>query len=164
MVVWRIRVLSSQLKEAQFAAGQILPYLVAALVFVTLIFVFTDWSRPWDRDEFETAVDSLTTLMNGVISVVGLYACYRANGAASGVQLVERVCAIGVVLFVRFLVFTALAFTIWAYAMVYLNLWRPSWEELDLLSLLLVALYWVRLRSHVAYVAKDPQAGDVPAA
>jgi hypothetical protein len=28
-----------------------------------------------------------------------------------------------------------------------------SWEEFDLLSLFVVALYWVRLRSHVAYVA-----------
>lgn len=105
-------------------------------------------------DEFETGVDSLTTLANGLISSVGLYACYRANGGVDGLQLVERVCAIGFVLFLRFIVFGLLVFIVWAYATVSLNLDRPSLEELDVLSLLVIALFWMRLRSHVASIAQ----------
>jgi hypothetical protein len=131
-----------------------LSFLIAAMVSVTLIFVVTDWSRPWGRDEFETGVDSLATLMNGLISVIGLCACYRANGGTGSVQLAERICAIGVVLFLRFVVLTVLVFIIWAYATVSFNLFRPSLEDFDVLSSLLVTLFWVRLRSHVASVAQ----------
>lgn len=152
--MWRIRTLSNRLRQGPLTARQALPYLIAAMASVTLIFVFADWSRPWDRDEFETAVDSLTTLANGLISAVGLYACYRANGGVDGLQFVERVCAIGFVLFLQFIVFGLLAFIVWAYATVSLNLFRPSLEELDVLSLLVVALFWMRLRSHVASIAK----------
>jgi hypothetical protein len=152
--MWRIRTLSDRLRQGPLTARQALPYLIAAMASVTLIFVFADWSRPWDRDEFETGVDSLTTLANGLISAVGLYACYRANGGVDGLQLVERVCAIGFVLFLRFIVFGLLAFIVWAYATVPLNLYRPSLEELDVLSLLVIALFWMRLRSHVASIAK----------
>jgi hypothetical protein len=154
MIIWRIRTLSDRLRQGRFTARQALPYLIAAIVAVTLTFVFTDWSRPWDRDEFETGVDSLTTLMNGLISAIGLYACYRANGGVDGVQLAERICVIGVVLFLRFVVAGVLALAIWAYATVSLNFFRPPLEGFDLLSLLVVALFWVRLRSHVAFVAQ----------
>jgi hypothetical protein len=164
MIVWRVHALSNRLKERPLTARESLPYLIAALVAATLVFVFTDWSRPWDRDEFETGVDSLTTVINGLVSVLGLYACYRANGARDGVELVGRVCAIGVVLFVRFVVFGAVALVIWLCLAPYLTSWRPSWEDLDLLSLFVVVLYWTRLRSYVAYVAKGPGRGDVPAA
>jgi hypothetical protein len=154
MITWRIRILSDRLRQGPLTARQALPYLIAAMASVTLIFVFADWSRFWDRDEFETGVDSLTTLVNGLISAVGLYACYRANGGIDGVHLVERVCAMGFVLFVRFMVFGLLASTVWVYATVSLELFRPSLEELDVLSLLVVALFWMRLRSHVASIAK----------
>jgi hypothetical protein len=154
MIVWQIRRLSDRLRQGPLTARQALPYLIAAMASVTLIFVFADWSRPWDRDEFETGVDSLTTLVNGLISVVGLYACYRANGGVDGLQLVERVCAIGFVLFLRFIVPGLLAFIAWTYATVSLHVLRLSLEELDVLSLLVVALFWIRLRSHVASVAK----------
>lgn len=125
MIVWQIRTLSDRLRQGPLTARQALPYLIAAIASVTLTFVFADWSRPWDRDEFETGVDSLTTLVNGLISVVGLYACYRANGGVDGLQLA-----------------------------VSLHVLRPSLEELDVLSLLVVALFWIRLRSHVASIAK----------
>jgi hypothetical protein len=154
MTIWRMRTLLDRLRQGQLSARQLLPYLITATVAATLIFVFTDWSRPWDRDEFATGVDSLTTLMNGLTSVIGLYACYRANGGVDGVQLAERICAIGVVLFLRFVVIGVLAFAIWAYVTVSLNLFRPSLEDFDLLSLLVVALFWVRLRSHVFSVAQ----------
>lgn len=154
MNFWRIRTLTDRLRQGQLTARQVLPYLFSAMMSVTLIFVFTDWSRPWDRDEFEAGVDSLTTLTNGIISVIGLYACYRANGGTEGVQLAERVCAIGVVLFLRFVVFGVLAFGVWAYATVSLNLFRPSLEDFDFFSLLVVALFWIRLRIHVASVAQ----------
>jgi hypothetical protein len=154
MTIWRIQTLLDRLRQGQLTARQMLPYLIAATLSATLIFVLTDWSRPWDRDEFETGVDSLTTLMNGLTSAIGLYACYRANGGVDGVQLAERICAIGVVLFLRFVVIGVLAFAIWAYATVSLNLFRLSLEDFDLLSLLVVALFWVRLRSHVVSVAQ----------
>lgn len=164
MIIWRVRALSDRLSEGPLTARESLPYLAALLVAITLSFVFADWSRPWDRDYFEAGVDSATTLLNGLISVIGLYACYRANGAAGGVQLVERVCAIGVVLFVRFVVISVVAFVIWAYAVVYFNLYRPSLEEFDLLLLAVLVLYWARVRSHVAYTARKPGGSDVPAA
>ncbi len=116
--------------------------------------MLADWSRPWDRDEFETAVDSLTTLANGLISAIGIYSCYRANGGVDGVQFSERISAIGFVVFVRFLGFGVLAFIIWAFATVYWNLPRPSYESFDLLSLLIVALFWARVRSYVAATAQ----------
>ena len=68
MTIWRIQTLLHRLRQGQLTARQMLLYLIAATVSATLIFVFTDWSRPWDRDEFETGVDSLTTLMNGTAS------------------------------------------------------------------------------------------------
>lgn len=154
MIIWRIRALVDRLRQGPLSARQVLPYLIAAMVSATMISVFTDWSRPWDTDEFETGVDSLTTLVNGLISAIGLYACYRANGGVDGIQLAERICAIGFVLFLRFVVFAVLAFVLWAYATVSLNLFRRSLEDFDLLSLLVVALFWVRLRSHVASAAQ----------
>ncbi|HKS57617.1 MAG TPA: hypothetical protein VJS12_20130 [Steroidobacteraceae bacterium] len=121
----------------------------------TLTFVFTDWSRPWDRDEFETAIDSLTTLANGLISAIGIYWSYRANGGADGVQFAERIVAIGFVVFVRFVVFSVLAAILWIYAAVYFKFsFRPSLQDLDFVSLALVTLFWVRVRSHVASVAQ----------
>ena len=154
MIIWRIRTLSELLRRSHFKARHILPYLIVAMALVTLVFVFTDWSRPWDRDEFEAGIDSLTTVANGLLSCIGLYLCYRANGADDGANLAERLCTLGVVLFVRFLVIGALAFIAWAYVTVAFNLYQPSLEEFDLLSLLVVALFWLRLRSHVATVAR----------
>jgi hypothetical protein len=153
MILWRIRELSDRLRQSPLTARQALSYRIAAMASVTLIFVFADWSRPWDRDEFETGVDSLTTLANGLISAIGLYTCYRVNGGANGVHLVERVCAIGFVLFLRFVVFGLLAFAVAAYATVSLHLFRLSLEELDVLSVLVVALFWIRLRSHIRLCA-----------
>ena len=155
MVVWRIRRLVARLRQGPLTARQVLPYLVAAMAACTLTFVFTDWSRPWDRDEFEAAIDSVTTLANGLISAVGIYWSYRANGGPEGAQFVERISSIGFVVFVRFVVFTVLGAILWIYAAVYFKFaFRPAFEELDLLSLALVTLFWVRVRSHVASVAQ----------
>jgi hypothetical protein len=155
MIIWRIRTLVDRLGHSHLTARQLMPYLIAAAAACTLAFVFADWVRPWDRDDFETAVDSLTTLANGLISAIGIYACYRANGGADGVQFAERISAIGFVVLVRFFVFGALALIIWAFATVYFNFpIRPSFEDFDLLSLLIVALFWVRVRSYVAATAQ----------
>jgi hypothetical protein len=150
MIIWRIQTLVDRLRRSHLTARQLMPYLIAAAAACSLTFVLADWSRPWDRDEFETAVDSLTTLANGLISAIGIYSCYRANGGIDGVQFPERISAIGFVVFVRFVAFGVLAFIIWAYATVYLNLPRPSYESFDFLSLLIVALFWARVRSHVS--------------
>lgn len=155
MIIWRIRTLVDQLRHSRLTARQLLPYLISAAAACTLTFVFADWSRPWDRDEYETAVDSLTTLLNGLISASGIYSCYRANGGADGVQFPERLSALGFVVFVRFLVFGVLAFITWAYVSVSFNLpVRPAYEDFDFLSLLIVALFWVRVRGHVAAVSQ----------
>ena len=155
MTLWRIRTLVDRLRSSPLTAREVMSYLIAVIAACTLVLVFTNWSRPWDRDEFEAAVDSLTTLAGGLISGAGLYCCYRANRGADGLQFADRVCAIGFVLFVRFVVFSTLAFILWAYLTVAVNSpFRPSYEDLDLLFLLIVTLFWFRLRSHIASVAR----------
>ena len=154
MIIWRIRRLVDRLRDNRLTARQLMQYLIAAAGAFALTSVAAEWSRPWDRDEFETAVDSLTTLVNGLISAIGIYSCYRANGGVEGVQFAERISAIGFVVFVRFLAFGALAFLIWAYATVSFNLPRLSYESFDLLSLLIVPLFWARVRTHVASTAQ----------
>jgi hypothetical protein len=154
MIIWRIHRLTDQLRSGHFSAQQMRPYLVAAMLWASAAFIFADWSRPWDRDEFEAGVDSLSTLINGVISAFGVHWCYRANGGGSGAQLAARLWALGVVLFVRFLVGGMIALIGWVLAIEYLNPpLRPAFEELDLLSVVLTALFWVRLRHHIATVA-----------
>jgi hypothetical protein len=109
---------------------------------------------PWDRDEFETAFDSATTLLAGVISAIGVWACYRANGKANGVELADRLLSIGFVLLVRFAVISTLAFVLWAYAAVSLNLgFRQAFEDLGLVFLAVVSLFWFRLYRHMQSVA-----------
>lgn len=147
MIIWRIHALTDQLRSGRFSAQQVLPYLVSAVLLASLMLVFADWSRPWDRDDFETSIDSLTTLINGVISAFGLHACYRANGGVAGAQLAERICALGVVLFFRFLVWGVLALIFWAYVA---GLW---FESVDLISVLFVVLFWVQLRHYIRVVA-----------
>jgi len=136
-----------------------LSYLVAALAAVTSIFILNDLSSLWDRDTFEAAVDTLVVLLKGLISAVGLYSCYTANGGVDGAQLAERVCAIAVVLFVRFAVYFGLAFLAWAHLT--FNLDAPLgflYEGWGILSLVMVALFWIRLRTHIATVAQPEKA------
>ena len=136
-----------------------LSYLVAALAAVTSIFIVNDLSNLWDRDTFEAAVDALVILLKGSISAAGLYSCYKANGGVDGTQLAERVCAIAVILFVRFAVYFGLAFIAWAYHT--FNLDAPFgvlYEGWGILSLFIVALFWIRLRAHIAAVAQPAKA------
>lgn len=154
MIIWRIHKLADQLRSGEFSARQVRPYLMAAVLWASAAFVFADWSRPWGRDDFETAVDSITTLINGVISAIGVYSCYRANGGASGSQLAERLTALGTALLVRFLVLVTLVLFVWIYISARLNaVSQFSFENFDLFSVLMVALYWVRLRHYVGTVA-----------
>jgi hypothetical protein len=50
---------------------------------------------------------------------------------------------------VRFAVISALAFVLWAYAAVSLDRgFRPAFEDLDLVFLAVVSLFWFRLPAH----------------
>jgi hypothetical protein len=155
MIIWRIGRLVEQIGRQPLSSRELLPYAIASAILAALAFVVADWLRPWDRDDFEAVVDSVTTLLAGVISGLGIWACYRANGGKSGAELADRLLAIGFVLFVRFIVISALAFVIWAYAAVSLN-WgfRPAFEELDLLFVGVVILFWFRLHGHIESVAR----------
>jgi hypothetical protein len=154
MIIWNIHALTDQLR-GRFSARQIRPYLMAAVLLASLMFVFADWSRPWDRDSFEAGVDSLTTLLNGAISAGGVYWCYKANGGSSGMQLAERLCALGVVLFVRFAVWSVLALI--AGITLFGSSFQPTLESFDLFSVLLIPLFWIRLSYYVAAV-RTPRA------
>ena len=154
MIIWRIGSLVERLGNRPLSSREILPYALASAVLASLAFVVADWLRPWDRDDFEAAVDSATTLLAGVISAFGVWACYRANGTTNGVELANRLLAIGFVLFVRFVIIWAVAFVVWAYVAVGFNLsFRPALEDLDLLFVFVVALFWYRLQRHIGSVA-----------
>ena len=137
------------------SAREALPYAVASAICATLAFVVADWWRPWDRDEFEAAADSATTLLAGAVSAFGVWACYRANGAANGIEISDRLLVVGLVLFIRFVVISSVAFLLWAYVAVGFNLsFRPTFEDLDLLFVFVVALFWYRLQAHIRVVAR----------
>lgn len=155
MIIWRIRRLVELAGSRALSSRELLPYALTSAIVAFLAFIVAEWLRPWDRDGFETAVDSVTTLLAGVTSAIGVWTCYRANGSANGVELADRLLAIGFVLFVRFVVISAVAFSIWTYVTVGFNLnFRPSFEDFDLLFILVVALFWYRLQRHIGSVAR----------
>ena len=154
MIVWRIGKLVEQIRNRPLSSRELLPYAISTATVIALAFVVTDWLRPWDRDDFEAAVDSATTLLAGMISAVGIWACYRANGREAGVDLVDRLVAIGFVLLVRFAVCCSAVFLVLAYAAVSFSFgFRPSFEDFDLLFIFVVTLFWFRLHRHVKSVA-----------
>ena len=154
MIIWRIGRLVEQIGKRPLSSRELLPYAIASTILAALAIVTADWLRPWDRDDFEAAVDSATTLLAGVVSAFGVWVCYRANGDASGAEFADRLLAIGLVLFVRFIVIFAVAFVAWAYVSVTFKFgFRPSFEDLDLIFVLLVALFWFRLYKHIRSVA-----------
>ena len=155
MIIWRIGRLVEQLGNRPLLPRELLPYAIASAVLAALAFATADWLRPWDRDDFEAAVDSATTLLAGVISGFGIWACHRANGGESGAEFADRLLAIGFVLFVRFVVVFAVAFVAWACMAISFNFgFRPSLEDLDLLFAAAVALFWFRLHRHIGSVAR----------
>jgi hypothetical protein len=154
MIIWRIGRLVEKLGKHPMSSRELLPYAIVSVIFTALAIVAADWLRPWDRDDFEAAVDSATTLLAGVVSAFGVWSCYRANGGASGSGFADRLLAIGLVLSVRFVVIFAVTFVAWVYVAETFNFeFRPSFEGLDLLFVLVVALFWFRLHRHIRAVA-----------
>lgn len=154
MIIWRIGRLVERIGNRPLSSRELLPYVIASALLAALAFVATDWSRPWDRDDFEAAFDSATTLLAGAISAFGIVACYRANGGASGIEFLDRLLAIGFVLFVRFVIVSAVTFVAWIYSTAIFHIqFRPSFEDLDLIFVAVVALFWFRLRGHIRSVA-----------
>jgi hypothetical protein len=154
MIIWRVGRLIEQMSNRSLSSREVLPYALASAILASLVFVAADWLRPWDRDEFEATIDSATTLLAGVISAFGVWACYRANGTTHGVELVDRLLTIGFVVFVRFVVVCSIASVVWIYVAVSFKFdFRPTFEDLDLLFVFVVALFWYRLQRHVRSVA-----------
>ena len=155
MIIWRIGKLVEQIGNRPLSSRELLPYAIASAILAAIAFITADWLRPWDRDDFEAAVDSATTLLAGVTSALGIWACYRANGGERGTEFADRLLVIGFVLFVRFVVVSAVAFVLWAYAAISFNLgFRPSFEGLDLLFVIVVALFWFQLHRQIKSVAR----------
>jgi hypothetical protein len=155
MIIWRIGRLVEQIRNRPLSSRELLPYTISTAMMIALAFVATDWLRPWDRDDFEAAVDSATTLLAGSISAVGVWACYRANGKEAGVDLLDRLLSIGFVLLVRFVICCLAVFVVWAYAAASFSLsFRPSFEDFDVLFVFVVILFWFRLHSYVKSVAR----------
>jgi hypothetical protein len=153
MVIWRIGKLVEQTRSRPLSSRELLPYTISIAMMVALAFVATDWLRPWDRDDFEAAVDSATTLLAGMISALGVWACYRANGKDAGVDFVDRLISIGFVLLVRFIVCCLAVFVVCVYAAVSFRFgFRPSFEDFDVLFVFVVALFWFRLHRHIKSV------------
>ena len=155
MIIWRIGRLVERIGNRPLSSRELLPYLIASALLAALAFIAADWLRPWDRDDFEAAFDSTTALLAGVISAFGIIACYRANGGPIGIEFLDRLLAIGFVLFVRFVIVTAVTFVVWIYMTAIFHIqFRPSFEDLDLIFVAVVALFWFRLREHVSSVAR----------
>jgi hypothetical protein len=155
MIIWRIGRLVEHIGNRPLSSRELLPYAIATALLIALAFVAADWSRPWDRDDFEAAFDSVTTLLAGVVSAFGIIACYRANGSASGIEFPDRLLAIGFVLFVRFVIVSAVTFVVWIYMTAIFHIqFRPAFEDLDLLFVVVAVLFWFRLRKHITSVAR----------
>jgi hypothetical protein len=91
MTFINIERLKAQLGQGELRASETAKYLAAQGALLSLIFIPSPATAPMDWD----------FITHPLLSVVGVYYCYRRNGGAVGVRFAERYLALGWVVGLR---------------------------------------------------------------
>jgi hypothetical protein len=85
MKIFNIKALKAELAQGDLRAPETAKYLAAQAVLVSIIFIPSPGHR---------AVD-WAFVANPLVSLLGLYYCYRQNGGETGLRFAERYLALG---------------------------------------------------------------------
>jgi hypothetical protein len=149
MYFWNLEGLKAELRERPVPPAEVVRYATAILV---------TWSAtsfvPFANDKFEIA-DGVLLILIVLVTVLGLWTGYRANGGAQGMDLAGRYLALGWVIGLR-LMPLLLAFLIVVFVIVFvlaLEGQEPSDRSIDAVAwatalVAEVVFYW-RLTHHL---------------
>ena len=141
--------------EGPLSAKETLKYLAAQGMLLSLIFIPSPADAPPDW----------AFILYPLLSLAGIYFCYRSNGGASGLQFAERYLAVGWVVGLRVAVLGIAA----AIATHGISLWifGLDWMQEDRLSLvlefgalILIGLVYWRMGIHLSLIAAAAQTAD----
>jgi hypothetical protein len=149
MYFWNLERLKAELRERAVPPAEVVRYAAALLV---------TWSAtsfiPFANEKF-TIADGVLLVLILIVTVLGLWTAYQANGGANGTDLAGRYLALGWVIGLRVLVLFVLGLGIVFVSVVVLMLLgrEPSDQSLDALSWIIALLaevffYW-RLTHHI---------------
>lgn len=152
MYFWNIKKLKALLIERPMTEKEVLPYLIATMLLLTLVQYFPNALHFNAWDYLEIVIASITV-------IVGTFWLYRKNFGDKGSHFLQRYFALGWVVTVRFIVFVTPVFIALVFLASNFGLYNAeseatNWVDTALLTVMEVFLYWY-FGKHLADVASN---------
>ena len=151
MYFWNIKKLKALLIERPMTEKEVLPYLIATMLLLTLVQYFPNALH-------FNAWDYLEIVIASIAVIIGTFWLYQKNLGDSGSYFLQRYFALGWVVSIRIVVFVTPVFIALVFLASYFELYNTesdatNWLDITLLTAIEVLLYWYFGR-HLAEVAQ----------
>ena len=151
MYFWNINKLKALLIERPMTEKEVLPYLVATMLLLTLVQYLPNALNLKVLDYLEIVIVSTAV-------IVGTFWLYNKNRGDSGSHFLQRYFALGWVVMLRFILFVTPVFIGLVFLVSYFGIYNiesdaTNWIDVLLISISELILYWYFGR-HLAEVAR----------
>ena len=152
MYLWNIDQLKEDLVETGLSQSELFKYI---FVYVVLSSIVIELVYAYPAESLNS-LDHMQSIFSLLLTGIGTYLCFRANGGAAGKNFAERFFSRGLVIVIRFLalfvpLLILLAIVFWSGEDP--DDYSTKWYDVVVVSIWSLAMYW-RFIVHINQVAR----------